>query len=241
MNHIAISGLLIFITSIFSAIFVSIKGPKKDISYTWSLFSLSVASWGFGLFKGFTTDLESAALFWSRYLNLSAIFIPLFFFHFIILFTNRFQSKRKELAYYYIFFISYFLIAIIFSKVFVYNVGPILSFKYYPRPGLLYYLFPIIFAYLVIYGIVLLFKELIRASAFRKNQIKYLFFGICIGFVGGSTTFFPIFNVKIYPFGTYLVPIYVLTVTYAIIKHHLMDIKVAITRAGVFAVVYTLV
>ncbi|MCM8781481.1 MAG: ATP-binding protein [Candidatus Omnitrophica bacterium] len=241
MNHIAISGLLIFITSLFSAIFVSIKGPKKDISYTWSLFSLSVASWGFGLFKGFTTNLESVALFWSRYLNLSAIFIPLFFFHFVISFTGRFLSKRKELFCCYIFVISYFLISAIFSKAFVYDVRPILSFKYYPRPGILYYLFPIIFAYLVIYGIILLFKELIRVSSFRKNQIKYLFFGISIGFAGGSTTFLPVFNIKIYPFGTYLVTIYVLTVTYAIIKHRLMDIKVAITRVGIFCIVYSVV
>lgn len=238
MNHVAISGSLVFITSFFSAIFVFIKGPKKDISYTWSLFSLSVASWGFGLFKGFSTDIESVALFWSRYLNLSAIFIPLFFFHFVISFTNRFVTKRKELIFYYIFFISYFLISIILPKIFVYNVRSILSFKYYPSPGPLYYLFPIIFGYLVIYGIVLLFKELIEASSLRKNQIKYLFAGIFIGFAGGSTTFFPVFNIKIYPFGTYLVTIYVLTVTYAIIRYRLMDITILAIRALIFSVVY---
>ena len=241
MNHIAISGSLIFITSLFSVILVLTKAPKRNTSFTWMLFSLSVALWGFGLFRSFITDIESIALFWSRFLNLSAVFIPLFFFHFILCFTNKVKDKRKELFFYYIICISCFLIAFTFPKTFVSHVEPILSFKYYPKPGILYYGFALFFAYLVVYGITLLSKDFVLSSGVRKNQIKYLLFGVFVGFAGGATTFFPVFNIKIYPLGTYLVAIYVITVTYAIIKYRLMDINVALTRAGVFIVVYSLV
>lgn len=238
MNHMAISGLLIFITSIFSVIFVVIKGPQKDTRFTWSLFSLAVAFWGFGLLNSFVTDVESIVLFWARFLNLSAIFIPIFFFHFILCFTNKIKSKRGELYFYYTIFLSLFLAAVVFPRTFVSQVKPILSFKYYPEPGLLYYVFVLLFVYLVIYGLTLLFKDLKSSVGIRRNQVKYLLFGVFVGFTGGATTFFPVFNIKIYPLGTYLVPIYVLTVTYAIIKYHLLDINIALTRAGIFAIVY---
>jgi signal transduction histidine kinase len=60
-----------------------------------------------------------------------------------------------------------------------------------------------------------------------------------IGFLGGATTFFYVFNIPIYPFGVSLVVIYVVAVTYAITRHSLMDIRVAITTAGIFLVVYS--
>lgn len=235
MNHLALSGLLIFLTSLLSASFVLAKGPKRDVSLTWGLFSLSVALWGFGLFMGFITDVESSALFWGRFLNLSALFIPLFFFHFVLCFTNKINDKIKELFFYYFIFLACFFTAIILPNTFIPFVKPAVSFKFYPKPGFLYYGFSLIFAYLVIYGIILLFKDLNSSFGVRKNQIKYLLFGVFVGFAGGSNTFFPVFNLKIYPLGTYLVPVYVLTVAYAIVRHQLMDIEVIIKRSLVFA------
>lgn len=241
MQHLSISGLLILVASFFSAIFVFIRGPKSSIGFTWSLFSLSVGLWGLGLFKGYITDIESEALFWARFLNLSAIFIPVFFLHFVVSFTNRLTEKKQAFLRCYLFSVIYFLAVVIFPETFVSGVKPALSFKYYSAPGFLYYLFPIFFAYFVIWGIVLLFKEFVQSSGLRKNQIKYLFAGILVGFAGGSTTFFPVFNINIYPFGTYLVPFYVLTVAYAIVRYRLLDINLAITRAGIFAFVYAFV
>ncbi|MBU0710175.1 MAG: GAF domain-containing protein, partial [Candidatus Omnitrophica bacterium] len=43
------------------------------------------------------------------------------------------------------------------------------------------------------------------------------------------------------PYGTYLVAFYAIVVASAIMKYRLMDITVAITRAGIFIIVYTLV
>ena len=241
MNHIAISGLLIFVTSLFSAILVFTKGAKRDTSITWGLFSLSVAFWGFGLFRGFITNIESSALYWGRFLNLSAVFISLFFFHFVVCFTNMVKTKKKELILYYMVYIFYFLIVNIFPKSFVSHVGPILSFNYYPKPGILYLFFGVLYTVFVIYSIFLLFKDFKTSGGVRKNQIKYLLLGVSVGFLGGAMTFLPVYGIEIYPIGTYLVIVYVIVITYAIVKYRLMDITVAITRTGIFIAVYTLV
>jgi len=93
----------------------------------------------------------------------------------------------------------------------------------------------------MMYGISLLIIEWSHASVFKRNQIKYLIAGVVVGIFGGATTFFPIFGIKIYPFGTYLVPFYVLTVAYAIITYRLMDIEVVIARSSILFCVYSAV
>ena len=241
MNYLSISGIIVFVTSIFSGLLAVLKVPKRNTGVMWGLFSFAVASWGFGLFKGFATSVEYTALFWGRYLNLSAIFIPLFFFHFVVCFTNRIKEKRGELLFYYFVCFSCFVLATIFPNIFVPQVRRIMTLQYYPRPGLLYFVFTIFFSYLETYGIFLLFKELRMAVGIRKNQIKYLLFGVAIGFLGGTTAFLPVFGIKIHPIGIYLVPLYVLIIAYAIIKYRLMDINIALTRTGIFLIVYTLV
>ena len=50
----------------------------------------------------------------------------------------------------------------------------------------------------------------------------------------------PTFGIDIYPYSNLLLAFYPFIIAYAIIKYRLMDIKVAITRVGVFLVVYPL-
>jgi signal transduction histidine kinase len=48
------------------------------------------------------------------------------------------------------------------------------------------------------------------------------------------------FCFNIYPFGNFTIPLYCIIVTYAILKFHLLDVKVTITRAGIALTVYSL-
>ena len=45
----------------------------------------------------------------------------------------------------------------------------------------------------------------------------------------------PIFNIKIYPFGHYFVFLYPIVISYAIIRHQLMDISIVIKKGMVYA------
>jgi signal transduction histidine kinase len=148
------------------------------------------------------------------------------------------KTKKRELILYYIIYIVYFIIINIFPKSFVSHVGPILSLNYYPKPGSLYLFFGILYTIFVIYSIKLLYKDFKISGGLRKNQIKYLLLGVSVGFMGGAMTFLPVYGVEIYPIGTYLVIIYVVAITYAIVKYRLMDITIFALRGLIFFVVY---
>lgn len=241
MNYLAFSGLSTAICGVLCSIFAIRISPRTYLRVIWSLFSLSMGTWGLGLFFAFTSADEKIILFWSRFLNISAITIPVLFFHFILLLTNKYILRKNELISYYFVTTCYFITAIAFPNLFVPSVTSKLSFSYYPSAGYLYYFFPIWFGYLVMSALAILILEYIKSTQLKKMQLKYVLIGSLLGFSGGSTTFPLVFDIKIYPFGVFQVPFYLSLITYAIIKYRLMDIRIALSRAGIFVIVYSLV
>ena len=81
-------------------------------------------------------------------------------------------------------------------------------------------------------------KTIINSSGGKLNQIKYVFWGSIIGFSGGSTTFLPVFRIKVFPLGNFFIVLYIVVIAYAIIKHRLMDIRVFVSKAVAFLISY---
>ena len=106
--------------------------------------------------------------------------------------------------------------------------------------GSLFYFFTVFFAVLVVYTHLGVFKYLLQSKGRERQQIKYVLVGTFIGFFGGSTNFPLWFGVPIPPFLHFLVSIYVFLVAIAIVKHRLMDIRVAVALATIFLTVYAI-
>ncbi|MGM0569064.1 MAG: histidine kinase N-terminal 7TM domain-containing protein, partial [Elusimicrobiota bacterium] len=238
-NYVAASGLIIFLSSTITSFFVLFKANNKKQGITWAIFSISVALWGLGLFKCFSSQHVNNALFWGRFLNLSAVWIPIFFYTFVSVFIDK--VKKLEMIIYYSITVVYFVFMIRNPYLFIKEVKSVINFSYYPIGGSFYAIFPVFFAFLVFIGIIRLVKFYLRSSLYKKNQIRYLLMGIIIGFSGGATAFPISLGLEIYPFGIILAPLYIVGVAYSIIKYHLMDIKLAITRSLVFSFVYIVI
>ena len=182
------------------------------------------------MFMGWSTGDYNTALFWSRWLNLSAIFIPVFFVHFILSFLEKTGKEKKFLIAAYLITVSYFFTAVIFPEKFVKSVSTKGAFLYYPDAGTVYYFFPVLFAALVFRGIFELYRARKIFRGQKQTQTRYLFISMAIGFAGGSTTFPLVFGINLYPFGTIGVVMFDIIVTYIIVKHEFLDIKIFISR-----------
>lgn len=121
-----------------------------------------------------------------------------------------------------------------FTPLFIADVKPILSFRYYGVPGTVFSFFVASFIGITGYAHYILFKRYKTSEGQRRNQIGYLFLGSIIAFVGGATNFLPNFGIQIFPFGFYLISAYVGLLSYAIVKHNLMDIHIVFKKGTTY-------
>ncbi len=245
MNNFAISALLTSLTTLFLALFVFIKNPKAKLNRIFTLYSLCIAVWSFFVsIHGFTRN-QATSLFAAHALHIGAASIPVTFVHFVMVFLNDIITPFKKWLLRLMYAIACVSVTAGFTPLFVKEVTARHNVLYLMKPGgIWYHLFVFYFAACVSYGLYRLFLEYIRSKGLRHNQMKYLFWSSLFGFIGGVNNFLIIYDIDIFPlnpYGTYAVPLYVCVATYAIIKYRFMDIKVAITRTGIFVLVYTFV
>ncbi len=223
-------------------IFVLLKGFNKRLNQLFALYSFSLFLWSIFEALGITRYDKSLALALWRINHIGVVFIPIFLVHFIFLLINIKGWKRKLIPVSYI--LGSLFVILDATPLLILEVVPKFSFRYFINPGKLYYAFFWMWIAWAVYGNIELFKEYLRASGHRKNQMKYFYFPLLFSYIGGVPNFFPTFNIEIpvlMPYGTYAITLYTLATAYAIVKYNLMDINLALTRAGIFVVVYALV
>lgn len=240
-NQHLIAILSTSIIAFLLGVFVYFKGTRKRVNQIFALYSFSIAIWSLGQgLHSIAPDLK-VCLFWARFSHIGVVFIPTFFIHFVFEFLNIKKEKRRILitAYLCSIFFTFFNL---FTKLYIPTAVPKFSLKFYIKPGILYLPSIIFFIIFISIGLIELYKVYVRSSGIKRNQMKYLCWSSLFGYLGGAANFLLTFGICIYPFnpfGTYFVPLYALITVYAIFRYRLMDVNVALTRAGIFAIVYT--
>ncbi len=228
MNPFAFSGLLIGISSTAMGVWVLMKNSSSPVNRLWAIFCVSVAFWGFGgCAFGLAKDASSALLF-LRLTYVGVIFIPVLFYHFVVVFLELHRRKSLVVAY---------LISIIFLMA---DATPLMlgnmtwmfgQFYFLCPPGVLYPYFVLFFVFMTSASLINLWYFMKKIeNELRRTQIKWFLMATAIGFIGGSSCFLPVFGIKIYPYGNFTVALYPIIMSYAIIKHQLLDIKVVIRK-----------
>jgi len=234
MSLFQISCLTIAVMSFIFGLFVLVSGWRVKMNRMWFLVSLATSFWGLGLFGVVNAIDYKSAWFWQYVLDASGILIPVFYFIFLLYFLKiETIHKKAEIG---TFLLGFGLSAFSFTYFFKQGMGMRAGFNYWVEPGPFYFLFPLIFAFYIFLTFYLLIKAYRTTdNANFKQQIKYFICCQLVGFGGGVTNFFPqLFNV--YPFGNYLVAIYIFFVSYAVLKHGLFNIKIFATELLTYAI-----
>ena len=226
-----ISSFFTAAASIILGLFVLSKNWKQKTNFLWFLTTLAVSIWSFSLGMEVISSDYGTAFLWNKILNIGAIFIPVFFYHFVSTIIGVAKKEKWLIISAYFFAVVLLSLFNFFTSFFVKGVPPKAGFNYWIEVGPLYYLF---FAFFVLYmfriGYILL-KNRKTAVGVEKAQINYILLSLVFGFGGGVTNFFPqIIGSNIFPFGNYLVFLYVAFITYAVLKHHLFNAKVVVTE-----------
>lgn len=239
MGFYALSALINGLSSSALGIFVYLKNKKGTVNRTYGLTTIFIGIWSYSYFFWQIAISESSALFWCRVLMAGAIFIPPAYLHFVLALLGLHKEKKKVVISSYIFGSFFFVLN--FTSLFVKGVSPKLFFKYWPNAGITFLPFLFLYSICVIYAIIVMVKEQKRSGGIKRAQIRYVILGAFLGFGGGATNYPLWYDIPIPPVGNILVSVGIVVMAYAIIKYQLMDIKVAITRGGIFLFVYAFI
>ncbi len=236
----AYTGLLNAVTSFALVAFIALKKQKTLLDKRFLFFAFSVGYWGLSYYFWLSANQADSALFFIRNAMAGAIFIPSAFMHLVLSLIEA-PWKSRKIVVVGNYFISTIFLLFCFSPLYITRVEPRLFFPFWPIPGILFHFMLLHFSANIIWAHVLMWNAIKQTSGLKQNQIKYVFIGTLIGFVGGCTNYLLWYGIPIPPVLNFLVTIYIATLAYAIIKFRLMDVNVAITRTTIFVLLYAVV
>jgi hypothetical protein len=232
MNLFAISGLLNALVGGFLVFLVLFRGSKLS-HITFSLFSGFVFIWSLFYFLWQVEPRSDLALLYCRVLMMGAIPIPGFFFHYITVLTDE-KIKYKKWIWVIYAMSGVFIVANLFGLI-VAGVEPRGTFAHWPVPGALLPYQLIFFAAVVFFFLGILFRRRRTLSGLRREQVRYVFAGALLAFLGGLTNYFWWFNIPINPWGNFLVFLGDAIIAYGFLRYRLMDISLAARNVIAYA------
>jgi signal transduction histidine kinase len=224
----------VFIAVFFSAfgLVIAFRGWQQKDNRLFMVWLFITAFWALACWRFHSIADHDQALFWARILAVSSLYIPLLLIHWTLHFLKLYKTKKYTRAvvwFSYMFVI--FLTIIGFSpwhEYLVAGVAPKLFYPFWPERGILYTI-SIFYMYGGVggYATYLLFLKYrqVRDNIEKKKQFFLVFMGTAVSFVSGATNFLLWFDIPVPPIGNALIPAIVCFHGYAIIKHHLFNVK----------------
>lgn len=223
-------------SSLILGIFVFLQNRRIKINRVFFIFSILVAIYVFFLKESGLSNSPEEALFFSRFMYIGVISIPVVYYHLTLLMTG---AKSKLLYFFYA--STFFFFSILFNPIFIAGTRYFETYKIYSlRPGILYYPFLVFFYGVLSYSLLTAIKKYKSSHSLKKTQLRYFIYGSGIGFLGGTIDYLPKFGIFFHPLNTYcnyLITIYIISFAYAILKYRLMDINIIIKKGLVYSTI----
>ncbi|MEK6714720.1 MAG: histidine kinase N-terminal 7TM domain-containing protein, partial [Candidatus Omnitrophota bacterium] len=242
MNIYAVTSLFGSTSTLLLGIFVYFQNRQRTLNRFFCLLSISIFLWVFGCFRESSVTTRDSALFWDRFLYTGAAFAPTLFLHVSLLVAE--QKRKKILTTLYTLSIIFLILNLVPSlrNLFILDVQHKFPFRYIAVPGPLWYPYLLYFAFCGLYPFYILPKTFItEKSPYQRERLKYMMVSLLIIFVAASMYLSLVLSVASPPIDNLLVSVFSLITAYLIVRHHLMDIKIAAARTAIFAFVYAFV
>ncbi len=189
-----------------------------------ALVNFAIAMWAFGYFQWQEAVDYTAALWWVRFLTIGSILLPALFVLWVLTFLG--ETKKYRLIIILTFLISIIFLAISYSPYMVQTVGRFNEFPFWPKPGIAYHFFLAFqFIGLMSFGFYRLIVGYLTKSGIIRKRLGIIIPGMVVGFLCGLTNFPYWYGINIPPIGNFLIIIYPLSLSWAILQYRFVDVR----------------
>jgi len=204
-------------------LWVLLNNPRASVNQVFSLLCGAVCIWLFGFFFVYSSTDPDEALMWGKGLYVGVAYIPALFKHFARCILGT-RLRRREIMPHYLVGTAFVLLLptdYLVQGQYTYHWG------YYPQAGPVH---PAFLSYFLIVALTTFYHLYRGYRAIREKApheaagIKHLFWAFIIGYAA-SLDFVQSYGVEFYPGGYAFVCLWVVIVTYTIVKHRLMEVS----------------
>ena len=240
MKELAFMGLAIFFSCLGTGLFILKKNNKAKENLFFFYTCLSVAIYGLGYFIWqISSDIKIISL-GLQIAFIGALMAMVFFEHFLFEFFEIIKRKKIKLFSFYFLSLAFIISIFYFLKYETlepgkYNRGKIIA------PTIFLALYSFFWIGVGLDSFFILIKNFKEKTGVKKEQTKYILLSLFIAFIGGSSNFPMWFGYNFPTYPTILISFYPTIIAYAIVKHRFMDIKVNLSKAAIFIIVYLFV
>jgi len=239
MNIDLVASTITAVASLLLAMFVYLKDKHSDTNKYFAGFLILIGAYSILNFLATHSDSSEMSFFWSKLVMISITPIGTIFYFFVSTFPNRKHLLNRKIKNFFYCLITIQIILISFNFVLtsVLIVGD--SIKIVPGPAI--FVFLLFHIGSIILASITLIKKFNNSTGIVKAQLQYITFGILIslgltlfatavlGILMGISTLIPIS------------PLYLLvaavSITYSIVRHRFLDIRLIVARAVTFILI----
>lgn len=225
-----VTAFLNVLASVILGLSVLFKDPKRRENHLFAWFTASFAAWSFFYVLWQLVGNEKTALNYARLLTGASIYIPITYFHFVSRLAGK--SERVEIVLGYVAALALSFCTL--TPYLVRSVEPAMMFRYWPKGGVLFYPYIITFAYFTVRAWARLIVAYREAVYWRKKQLGYVCACTVVGWAGGLTNFLLWFDIPVPPVGNGLALVYIIGVSYAMMRFRLVDMDLVLIKAAAY-------
>lgn len=230
-------------TSLLLGLFTFLKNPKSDTHRFLAFLSFIIAFWAAANYISLNPPSKESTLFWIRFTMPPGAFMGPTIYFLVRAFPHYKVALSKSVLV--VIWAFTLITSIVALSPYMFTSVNFVNGHAQPQAGPGMVFFVINFLGFLFLAFVTLIQKYRRASGLEKVQLRFLMIGVILTFSLLSITTLVFVNVfkitSLVPLGSSYPLILVSFISYAIIRHRLLDINLVVARAVAYSIVITLI